>query len=92
MSELLFYYYLLFKTPAPNLYMVWSLFWTDCVEIFGDQTKEPGSKKSDILALIYVMRGCGGVYPDNRIGAENVLRADPFVGNHTRLAIKSLFF
>lgn len=47
--------------------------------MIGNQPKDPGEKKSDILASIYLIRGYGRIYSRRkRIGAENVLPADLF--------------
>lgn len=77
----------MFYTPTPwikkyiiheYVYGVVS-FLRDCLEIIGDQPKDPGEKKSDILASIYLIRGYGRIYSRRkRIGAENVLPADLF--------------
>lgn len=54
-------------------------FLRDCLEIIGNQPKDPGEKNSDILACIYLIRGYGRIYSRRkRMGAENVLSADLF--------------
>lgn len=65
-------------------------FLTYCLEVIGDQPEDPGEKKSDTLASIYLIRGYRRIYsPHKRIGAENVLPADFFCWEPHKLSYYS---
>lgn len=61
-------------------------FLTDCLEVIGDQPKDPGEKKSVILASISLINvDMGGFTPDvKEWGLKMFYPQTFFDGNHTR--------